>query len=324
MMSTGRRPTRAQWIVVVVIGLGVLTAAGFGAAGLFSPGNIAATLPAEPLRAPSAELHHTVMILDAGEHHFVLRHGIQGNRQFFIVSSVSGTAVNGDELSVYDKGTFTGAAQLKSGKKITIKDVDDRQGYLVEGGQVLGWEHGKDTWAVIRSHTPENAQQRLLNLAEKVVSNSGRPLWAPFSMSYAPQGFIPTHASRNRLDRDGEWVFGLSKGAVKQEAPLTVAAVARRDGPDDAEMLRILGKPDSSEYARQLWRVKPGTDGFSVPPGGAEIVLRREGGCYLHIRIADVNLIPPAEQQKIADGIILGLCGDTRGWSHPFTGLRNL
>jgi hypothetical protein len=55
----------------------------------------------------------------------------------------------------------------------------------------------------------------------------------------------------------------------------------------------------------------------SVPPGGAEIVLRREGGCYVHIRIADVSLIPPAEQGKVANGIILGLCGDTRGWAQP-------
>ena len=72
-----------------------------------------------------------------------------------------------------------------------------------------------------------------------------------------------------------------------------------------------------------MWYVKPGTPGFEVPPGGAEIVLRRDGNCYGHIRIADVTLIPRAEQEKIVNGIILGLCGDTRGWTYPFAELKN-
>ena len=189
--------------VIVLSGLSFVAAAVYGLSGMFSAGDISAALAVEPLTEPMAPMRHTVMVMGDETKRFVIRHGIQGNRQFFIVSSRSDHDTTGDELSVYDKGTFTGASQVKAGAKVEIKSNWDKskRGYFLADGHVLGWEVFADTWAVIRSHGPGDPKQRLLDLAGQVVSSYSVPMQAPFSLSYAPEGFIPTHASLNRLDR---------------------------------------------------------------------------------------------------------------------------
>jgi hypothetical protein len=317
----GRWLPKRRREVIILCGLALIEPVFLGVTAMLPVGSASGELAAEPIKPRHSPMLSKIMIYDAGQRHVVQRQGFEGNREFAVVTATDGGTTAADELSLYEKGSFSGASQLLTGERVIITDPANkwRPGYFLNGGHVLGWEHGTDSWAVIRSRGPGEARQRLLNLAGMVVGTEPKPVTAPFSVRYVPPGFVLTHASLKAGDRPGSWLFGLSKGPVREQAQITMTIVPRFDS-DDTQIRKSLGRPDSRAHDRQLWYVEDGTPGFTIAPGAAEIVLRRDN-CYGHIRIADVALVPRAEQEKIVEGFTLGLCGVEIGWANPFASL---